>query len=250
MLFTIVTVTFNSEKTLKKTIESILLQETSNFEYIIIDGESADNTVGIIKLYEPEFKKRQIPFTWLSEKDTGIYDAFNKGINLAKGTYISFLGSDDMYVPNALSLYTDQIVKHAVDVDFVHSVVKVDNRKIISDRWEWKHFRKAMNVAHVGAFHHKDYFSKYGNYNTNYKIAGDYELLLRAKKHLKTHWFNEVTAIMADGGVSNRQIKNVYIETTKAKINSGKMNYVIAKLQYFKWMFKYNVKKIVHAVIR
>jgi hypothetical protein len=128
--------------------------------------------------------------------------------------------------------------------------VKVENNKVIRDKWEWKHFRKAMNIAHVGAFHNKNYFKKYGLYDTSYKIAGDYELLLRANNNLKTHWFGEVTAIMADGGISNSQIKNVYLETTKAKIESGKINYFISKLHYFKWMFKYRVKTILNAVIR
>tara|TARA_R110000787_G_scaffold6697_9_gene23284 strand:- start:2755 stop:3507 length:753 start_codon:yes stop_codon:yes gene_type:complete len=250
MLFSIVTVTFNSEETLKRTIDSLLNQSISNFEYIIIDGKSSDSTVEIIKSYEQEFDKQNIAFTWASEKDTGIYDAFNKGIKLAKGNWISFLGSDDFYIENALELYAEQIEKQSNELDFIHSVVKVDKKKVIKDKWEWKQFRKGMNIAHVGAFHNKNYFKKYGLYNTSYKIAGDYELLLRAKQNLKTYWFDNVTAIMADGGVSNSQVKNVYLETTKAKIESGKLNYIISKLYYFKWMIKYRVKTILNAIIR
>ncbi|MDX6745248.1 glycosyltransferase family 2 protein [Polaribacter sp. PL03] len=250
MLFSIVTVTFNSGETLKRTINSLLSQTISNFEFIIVDGKSSDNTVDIIKSFEQGFAEKDIRFTWISEKDTGIYDAFNKGVKLAKGNWISFLGSDDFYTENALDLYAEQIKNQSKELDFIHSVVKVEGKKVIKDKWEWKHFRKGMNIAHVGAFHSKNYFKKYGLYNTNYKIAGDYELLLRAKQHLKTHWFNEVTAIMADGGISNSQVKNVYLETTKAKIESGKINYFVSKLYYFKWMFKYRVKTILNAIIR
>ena len=250
MLFSIITVTFNSEKTLRGTIDSLLYQNISNFEYIIVDGKSTDSTIAIIKSYEGKFKKKNISFTWVSEVDTGIYDAFNKGIKLAKGNWISFLGSDDFYTENALDLYAEQIKNQSKELDFIHSVVKVEGKKVIRDKWEWKHFRKGMNIAHVGAFHSKNYFKRYGLYNTNYKIAGDYELLLRAKQNLKTHWFNEVTAIMADGGISNSQVKNVYLETTKAKIESGKINYFVSKLYYLKWMFKYSVKTILNAVIR
>ena len=95
MLFSIVTVTYNSEKTLKRTINSLLYQNFSNFEYILIDGSSSDTTIEIIKSYEVAFKKRNINYTWISEKDTGIYDAFNKGIKLAKGLFVMFLHSDD-----------------------------------------------------------------------------------------------------------------------------------------------------------
>jgi glycosyltransferase involved in cell wall biosynthesis len=249
-MLSIITVTFNSERTLKTTIESVLNQSISGFEYILIDGSSSDTSIEIIKSYEVAFKKRNINYTWISEKDSGIYDAFNKGIRLAKGDWISFLGSDDYYLEDALELYNNQIEKQSIDLDFIHSIVKVENNKVIRDKWEWKHFRKAMNIAHVGAFHNKNYFKKYGLYDTRYKIAGDYELLLRANNNLKTHWFGEVTAIMADGGISNSQIKNVYLETTKAKIESGKINYFISKLYYFKWMFKYKVKTILNAVIR
>lgn len=250
MLFSIVTVTFNSEKTLRRTINSLLSQGISNFEYIIIDGDSSDSTVDIIKSYECDFEEKNISFTWVSEKDTGIYDAFNKGIKLAKGNWISFLGSDDYYLDNALEYYKNEIDKQKEGLDFIHSIVNVENKKVIKDKWSWRKFKKYMNVAHVGAFHSKKYFEQYGLYNTNYKIAGDYELLLRAKKNLKTHWFDKVTAIMADGGVSNSQVKSVYLETTKAKIESGKINYVISKLHYFEWMFKYKVKTMLNAFIR
>ena len=250
MLFSIITVTFNSDKTLKRTINSLLNQSISNFEYIIIDGNSTDTTIEIIESYEQIFKNRNISFTWLSEDDAGIYDAFNKGIRLSKGDWISFLGSDDFYMEDALELYLKEIDGQSSDLDFVHSVVKLGERKVINDRWEWRYFKNEMNIAHVGAFHNKDYFKKYGLYDTNYKIAGDYELLLRAKENLKTHWFNNVTAIMADGGISNSQMKNVFSEATQAKIESGKTNYVISKLNYFKWMFKFRIKCILNEIIR
>ncbi|WP_405611268.1 glycosyltransferase family 2 protein [Polaribacter sp. Asnod1-A03] len=250
MLFSVVTVTFNSGETLKRTINSLLSQTISDFEFIVVDGKSSDNTVDIIKSYEQDFEEKNIRFTWVSEKDTGIYDAFNKAIKLAKGSWISFLGSDDYYLDNALEKYKNEIEKQPNELDFIHSIVKVEESKIIKDRWVWKDFRKSMNIAHVGAFHNKNYFKKFGIYNTDYEIAGDYELLLRSKENLKTHWFNAVTAIMAPDGVSNSQIKKVYLETTKAKIESGKINHVIAKLYYFKWMFKYKVKTILNVIIR
>ncbi len=250
MVFSIITATFNSEKTLERTIKSLLSQNISNFEYIIVDGKSTDSTLDIIKAFENEFKNKKIPFTWISEKDKGIYDAFNKGIKLSKGNWISFLGSDDYYIEGALESYIIEIEKLNENFDFIHSNVKVDEKKIIKDKWEWKKFKRSMNIAHVGAFHNMNYFKKYGLYNTDYKIAGDYELLLRAKDSLKAHWFNKITAVMADGGVSNSQVKNVYLETTKAKIKSGKIHFILSKIDYYTWMFKYRVKSLLNAIIK
>lgn len=249
-LLSIITVCYNSEKTIYKTIDSLLKQTINGFEYIIIDGKSTDKTVDIIKSFEDKFKERNINFKWVSETDKGIYDAFNKGIKFAKGDWISFLGSDDYYLDNALEFYKLEINKLKKEVDLVHSVVKVEDIKLIQDKWEWKKFKIRMNIAHVGAFHNKNYFKKFGDYDIKYKIAGDYELLLRAKGNLKTHWFNKVTAIMSEGGISNKQVKNVYLETTKAKIETANRNYAISKLDYYKWIFKYRVKTILNAIIR
>lgn len=249
-LISVITVSFNSEKTIKKTIKSLLNQTINNFEYIIIDGKSTDNTLTIIKSFDNAFKSKGIKYTWVSEKDSGIYDAFNKGVKLAKGTWISFLGSDDYYLKNALKIYNKEINNLNSYVDLIHSNVNLGNRKNIQDKWSWKIFRKKMNIAHVGAFHHKLFFKKYGLFDTSYKIAGDYELLLRAKQDLKTHWFNKITAFMADGGASNNQIINVYKETKRAKTENKSQHRVLIQIHYYIWVFKYRIKTIINAITR
>ncbi|MFK8059279.1 MAG: glycosyltransferase family 2 protein [Polaribacter sp.] len=249
-LFSVVTVSYNSAKTITKTIKSILNQSIKNFEYIIIDGKSTDNTVGIIKSFEDEFRQKGIKYTWVSEHDSGIYNAFNKGIKISSGNWISFLGSDDYYFDNALELYGKQIQNLNTHIDLIYSNVNVANRKIIKAQWSWKVFRKKMNIAHVGAFHNKGYFKKYGLYNETYKIAGDYELLLRAKQNLKTHWFNSETAFMSDDGISNNQIIKVYRETSKAKIETKSQSNLKTKLDYYTWVIKYRIKTLLDAFTR
>ena len=103
-LVSIITVCFNSEKTIQKTIQSLLNQSVTGFEYILVDGKSKDSTIEIIKSFENKFKEKGISYKWISEKDTGIYNAFNKGINLSKGKWISFLGSDDIYLKTAIEM--------------------------------------------------------------------------------------------------------------------------------------------------
>ena len=100
--FTVITASFNSEKTIDKTIESLLNQNYTNFEYIIIDGNSKDSTLEIIKSFEQKFKEKNITYKFISEPDKGIYDAWNKGIKLSDGEWISFLGSDDYYTDNTV----------------------------------------------------------------------------------------------------------------------------------------------------
>ncbi|MFT5214729.1 MAG: glycosyltransferase involved in cell wall biosynthesis, partial [Patiriisocius sp.] len=144
-LLSIITATFNSEKTLEETIDSILNQQYTNFEYLIIDGKSTDNTLTIIKKYELIFKQKNISFKWVSETDTGIYNAWNKGLKLSVGNWIAFLGSDDVYLDNALERYAKEIAL-GESVDFIHSKVKLINKTkvkhVFADTWKWPQFKR------------------------------------------------------------------------------------------------------------
>lgn len=244
-LLTIITATYNSEKTLEDTIKSILNQDYSNLEYIIVDGKSNDNTINIIKKYESLFIEKNIIFKWISEKDTGIYNAWNKGLNLATGDWIAFLGSDDFYLDNnTLDKYV-AVLTNNPDADFIHSKVRLVNngkvKYIVSDKWLWKNFKRYMKIAHVGSFHNKKYFEKYGYYNETYKIAGDYEMLLRAKSKLKSVFIDCFTAEMADGGISNNHVLLAFKEVRKAKINTAKISKPIAYFDFYFSLIKYNI---------
>lgn len=254
MLLSVITVSYNSAETIKSTIDSILNQTFTSFEYIIIDGNSTDNTVEIIKNFEDEFIQKEIEFTWISEKDSGIYEAFNKGLNLSKGKWISFLGSDDCYLENAIETYHRAILETRKKIDLFYSNVDIfkgkSKIKSINGVWSWPILKKYMNIAHVGAFHNKDYFLTYGNFDESYKIAGDYELLLRAKDQLKSVKINQKTAVMTAGGVSNSQIKRVLKETFRAKTTTANINRFVCFYDYYLAMFKYYSRKIIYAFIR
>jgi glycosyltransferase involved in cell wall biosynthesis len=252
MTFTVITVSYNGGKTIKKAIESVLNQTYSNFEYVIIDGNSNDNTLSIIKSFEPLFKEKGISYKWISEKDSGIYDAWNKGVNLATGKWISFLGSDDYYIKNALEAYYETISNNKnVDYDFVHSNVKLVNGekvvKIYNRTWSWKQFKRNMSIPHVGGFHNSKYFETYGLFDASYKVAGDYEMLLRAKQNLKVLKVGQQLVIMSAGGVSNSQIKKVFKETYKAKNKTAGVHKLVCLCDYVMAFVKYIIKKIVYA---
>lgn len=127
--FSIVTASYNSEKTISDTITSVLNLDFKDFEYIIIDGNSSDNTLKIIQSFVPKFEAKGVPYKFISEKDKGIYDAWNKGIQLSSGEWISFLGSDDSYLRNALQLYFDEINKNKA-INYISSQVNLTNEKV------------------------------------------------------------------------------------------------------------------------
>lgn len=244
-LITIITAVYNGEKYLEETIQSVINQTYDNVEYIIIDGGSTDKTLDILRNYEHALNY------WISEKDQGIYDAWNKGIQHAHGEWIAFLGADDLYLSNAIEMYVNKIQSNQ-NAEYISSkVVLCDSNKkplkIIGLPWDWEKFFTYMSVAHVGSLHHANLFKKYGQYDTNFKICGDYELLLRARNLLKTDFLNEQTCYMRTGGVSDANPK-VFDETYRAKVlhNARSLN-LISKLDMYIAMFKWKIRKVLHA---
>ena len=244
----IVTVSFNTENTIENTIKSVLNQTQVPYEYIIVDGKSTDNTPHIINSYSEEFKLKGVNFRWISERDNGIYEAFNKGVGLTQGNWISFLGADDVLKTDALESYTQNWPLN--EVDLICSNVEIKGKRVFSSSWNWRRFRRKMTIAHVGALHAKKFFENQGLFNSSYQIAGDYELLLRAKETLRVHKVEKITVEMGLGGISNKQVKKVYQETTRAKNETGGVLLLLCIFDYYLWMLKYFVKTITHAVDR
>jgi glycosyltransferase involved in cell wall biosynthesis len=240
-LLSIITATYNSENTLDETIKSILSQDYINFEYIIVDGASTDNTINIIKKFEPKFKEKNIIFKWISEPDSGIYNAWNKGLKIASGNWISFIGSDDIYLEGSFKKYAINAQKNP-NKDFIYSKVKLMKGnyfiKDILGQWNWKTFKKSMEFAHVGAIHNKHFFENYGTFDESYKITGDYEMLLRAKGRLKSLFMEEFTVKMQVGGISNNVVSRAFKEARKAKIKTGGVNLFYANFDYLYMYFK------------
>lgn len=189
MKISIVTVTFNSGATVRDTIESVLKQKYQDFEFLVIDGGSKDNTVDIIKEYEPKFEGRM---RWVSEKDKGMYDGINKGIRMATGDVVGIINSDDFYHRDdifdviAMSFEKNPGVQAIFgDVRFVNpDNLEKTVRYYSSKHWRPWRFRFGFMPAHPTFFTYKENFEKYGYYQYDYHIAADYELLIR---HLYTN---------------------------------------------------------------
>lgn len=201
-MITIICATYNAAGTLDDFFSSVRKQTCKDFELIMIDGASSDNTNQIIE------NNQDIISNYISEPDNGIYDAWNKGIKMASNDWICFVGADDIILPDFVKIYSDTIESNRnQDLDYISSKVNYIDSKgrtifTMGKEWKWKEFRWRMTTAHVGSLHHKNLFREVGYYNTDYKIVGDYELLLRKKDRLSAIYVDRFTINMRAGGVS------------------------------------------------
>ena len=252
MKISVITATWNSSVTLCDTMRSVveqipaLSELNAELEYIIIDGASNDGTVDIICEFESQFGDC---LKWISEPDKGIYDAWNKGIKVAKGEWIMFIGADDELLPDAINKYLDLLnSKDLSSYDYISAQNEFINDKnkilkIIGNGAKWKLMRRGNSAAHVASLHHKkNLFGSIGYYNLNYKICADYELLLRKKNSLKSYFFKTKIAKMKVGGMSftTNAIKEIYEIRKLHKTISPLFN----KLLYFRDYFAFKLFKL------
>lgn len=207
----IITVCYNSQKTIEKTIESVIYQSHQNVEYIIIDGSSKDDTLNIIKKYQKIY-----PIKLISEPDAGIYDAMNKGINMVTGEIIGILNSDDFYKNNkVLSVInkifqTNNIDAVYADLEYIDPInTERVTRKWISGPYNEKKIANGWIFPHPTFFVKKETYSKYGKFNLKFKIAADYELMLRfIKLHkIKVYYLPQIIVSMRNNGTSGLNFK-------------------------------------------
>lgn len=207
MKISIITITYNSEGTVEDTIRSVVDQDFPDIEYIIVDGRSTDRTVDIINRYAAHVDK------FVSEKDKGLYDALNKGINLATGDVVGMLHSDDLYTDkNVISRVAQAFAKdpatNAVYADLVF-VDRNDTSKVLRT-WKAGEYRKDAFVKgwmppHPTFFLKRSAYEKYGGFNLDLKLSADYELMLRMihKHGLTIKYLPETIVMMRMGGISN-----------------------------------------------
>ena len=194
----VITVCYNAEKTIRKTIESVLSQKYPNMEYIIIDGKSTDNTMTVIKEYKTRISKV------ISEPDSGLYDAMNKGISISTGSVIGILNADDWYEPDTLEKVMSCFKKADSDVIYgkINRIDKNNNQTVFIP-YNLDSMYYVMALAHPATFVRKEIYNKYGKFNLNYKIAADYELMLRFySKGVKFQYLNEIFTNFTIGGMS------------------------------------------------
>lgn len=214
MKVSIITVSYNSEKTIRDAIQSVHSQDYPDIEYIVIDGGSTDGTMDIVSQFRQRISKV------VSEPDQGIYDAMNKGIALAEGGVIGFLNSDDMYISNSsVSQLMSPIRTQGVDAAFADLVVvdAIETEKVVryydSSFFSPKKFRFGWMPAHPTFFAKKSAYKLVGNYSLHYKIAADYEMLVRMLyvQRLKYVYIQKPLVKMRKGGASSASLRSNWI---------------------------------------
>lgn len=226
MKVSIITATYNSERTILDTVNSINQQNYQDIEYIIVDGGSSDNTIDIIKKSCPRVS------VLISEPDKGIYDALNKGISIAKGDVIGFLHSDDVFAnSDVITLIVEGMLKNKANASYSDlEYVDKDNLNKTVRYWKSGKFSRSRLVygwmpPHPTFFMERELYERLGLFNLNYKISADYDSMLRYLSHpqLKITYLPIITTKMRVGGISNRSLKTV-IKKMKEDITVMKSN--------------------------
>lgn len=212
MKVSIITAAFNSGETLRDTLKSVLEQTYTNFEHIIVDGGSQDNTLEIIKEFEPLYDGR---LKWISEPDNGIYDAMNKGIGMASGEIVGLLNSDDFYTDgNVLKTFVSHIKDYDAVYGDVHYVNPDDLNKVVR-YYSSKAFRRRLMLmgfmpAHPSFYCRRKLFEQFGAFDTEFRVASDFELLLRFiyKNNISIKYIGKDFVTMRTGGASTSGFKS------------------------------------------
>lgn len=213
-LISIIVAVYNGAKTLQQCIDSVAHQTYPNRELIIIDGGSKDGTVGILTENSDKINY------WISEPDRGVYNAWNKGLSQAKGDWICFLGADD-YFWNAQVLERMSVALQNVppDVRLAYAQIMLlnnngENLYPIGEPWEKvkKRFKQGLCLPHPGLMHRGSLFERHGNFDESFRIAGDYELLLRELKTGDAMFIPDIITIaMRPGGLSSNPANSLAV---------------------------------------
>lgn len=214
MKISIITATYNSAQTLGQTIESVIRQTYPDIEYIVVDGASTDGTQQIVQRYESQLRGKM---KWLSEKDGGIYDAMNKGIQMATGDIVGILNSDDYFtsddiIERAADAFNDKNIDAVYgDIHFIRDgqpdkCIRYYSSKRFSPIW----LRFGFMPAHPSFYCRREIFKKAGLYKTDYQIGSDYEMMVRLfmKHHIKARYLPIDFVTMRTGGASTRNVRS------------------------------------------
>lgn len=245
-LISIITSTYNSEKTLLDTVNSIANQTYTNIEYIIVDGNSSDNTLRIIKKAQKIFQEKNIDFKFISEEDNGVYEAMNKGIKLAKGELIGVIGSDDWYEKDCFLIVAETYKK--TNADFIHGHMNLySENKIFLKKLKYgtvKEMKNRMSFFHPTSFIKKEVYNKLNNYSLDYRICSDYDLILRIiNTNFNIVSINKVLTNFSFGGLSTTNVKEALYESHKIRVKNGYNKYY-SLIVYKKALVASKIKKI------
>ena len=237
IVITIIIATYNCVKYIEQCLKSITLQNYLNIELIVIDGGSTDGTVEVIKKYSNTI------YYWISEKDNGLSNAWNKAIEKSSGDWLYFMGGDDFLTKESIISECERILINCpknINIAYGNIILTTEQGiplYIQGQSWELSKelFKSQMSIPHQGVFHRMELFKKYGNFNEEYKITADYELLMRELKNNDAFYLEGINvAYMRRGGLSTHR-KNTFITLIEfAKVRKKHLRVVPGILWYLK----------------
>lgn len=210
MTFSIITISYNSENTIRRTIESVLIQTCIDYEYIIVDGASSDHTLDIVKEMEPLFQGRM---HWISEPDNGIYDAMNKGIRMSTGEIIGIVNSDDWLEVDALKdvseVYSSNPANRSCIITgemlFHYADGLIQHFPTSREKYEYYSKRFRMGLNHPATFVPKIVYDQIGLFDESFSLYADADFIVSCYEHnVEVCFVNKVLTNMSDGGASNK----------------------------------------------
>lgn len=248
MKISLITVSFNAESTIEKTIQSVLSQDYTSVEYIIVDGLSKDNTMSIINRYRDKIS------VIISERDKGMYDAVNKGILLATGDIIGILNADDVFASNSIISKIVSEFNHDIGLDSVIGDISFINKKGMtvryysSAKWHPDRFVWGFMPAHPSFYCKRQRLLEIGCYRTDFDIASDFELLIRFFKINKFN-FKYLPLLMVNMNLGGKSTKG-FLSTIKinkeiklaCQLNNLYTNYIMLYSKYLNKIFEYKIK--------
>lgn len=247
--YSIITICYNSGKTIERTLKSVLAQSYKDYEYIIVDGGSNDTTLDIVRKYEPLFEGRM---KWESEPDNGIYNAMNKGIERCNGAIIGIVNSDDWLEPNALEIVDECFARYHQATDGIYcgwinfhykdgsiQTMKTNHEMLMS----WSKKYEMAGIRHPGTFVPKEIYNKFGVFDESIRIMADTDLILRFLFNGVNFYYPEkVVSNMSDGGVSNAQLMKACRDYKIILKKNG-----VSGLKFYRLYYAWSIKRIIKA---
>lgn len=235
-LISIIIAVFNGASTLPRCLDSIRAQHFRDFEVVVMDGGSKDETPQILAQYD------DLLDYWESEPDRGIYHAWNKALSRARGEWVLFLGADDeLHDPSALADMAPYLGSGR-DRWLVYGKLcfiggRFDGQEV-GCPWTWSKFRRRMTLPHPATFHRRGLYETFGTYDERYRISADYELLLRVKDRLDPLFVNRLVTKMAAEGTSSQNREKSLAEAYLAQ----RANHVASRLVLGFWHLYYRAR--------
>lgn len=233
----VITVVRNGVSVIAGCIESVLAQRIENLEYIVVDGASTDGTLEIIRRYGDAIT------VCISEPDSGLYDAMNKGLRLARGRFIHFLNADDRYVaPDTLHKLLPQLDENAVCYGAMIYQEEDGRQRRLGSPFSWDRELKESHIPQPALFVPGHLYREAGEFNLEYRIAADYDMVLRLARRFPVRFVDQPVTLMMAGGISYTQMGRTFKEAAQVSIHHGRP-VLAARLTYLHHMLKWQIAR-------